>query len=137
MNQYKCHNIFLYGPKQTLQIVGCYKHGFTTKLEQYSWAAYLTSKPNKERNNTGQFSDDDSNGSRTPRNFSRSSLDHGGGSGRTPREGYESSHNDQADHELTDASDYIDDNDVGSESESESDSDNETKVIGPAIGPQI
>ena len=78
-----------------------------------------------------------SNGDRTPRNFSRSSLDHGGGGGgdRTPREGYESSHNDQADHELTDASDYIDDNDVGSESES--DSDNETKVIGPAIGPQI
>jgi len=52
-----------------------------------------------------------------------------------------SSHNDQADHELTDASDYIDDNDVGSESESDSDSDsdsdNETKVIGLVIGPQI
>ena len=98
---------------------------------QSSWLTRsLSSKPNKERKNTGQFSDDDSNGSRTPRNFSRSSLDHGGGGGggdRTPREGYESSHNDQADHELTDASDYIDDNDV----------DSETKVIGPAIGPQI
>ena len=58
-----------------------------------------------------------------------------GSGGGTPRGGYESSHNDQADHELTDASDYIDDNDV--ESESESDSDSETKVIGPAIGPQI
>ena len=49
----------------------------------------------------------------------------GGGGGRTPR-GWSW---------LTDTSDYIDDNDVGSESES--DSDNETKVIGPAIGPQI
>ncbi|CAG8600016.1 756_t:CDS:2 [Paraglomus brasilianum] len=86
----------------------------------------FNSKLNKERHsNTGQFSEDDnprSNGGGIPRNFSRSSSDHG--SGRIPRGGYESSsHNDQADQdadELTEAVDYLDDNEI--------ESDNETKI---------
>ncbi|CAG8621219.1 1302_t:CDS:2 [Paraglomus brasilianum] len=90
----------------------------------------FNSKLNKERrSNTGQFSEDDTNprgnGGGIPRNFGRSSSDHG--SGRIPRGGYESSsHNDQTDQdadESTEAGDYLDDNEI-----EDDESDNETKI---------